>query len=80
MLRRIRLNFSRRHNALQDCLAVLLQEAGQGVAIEVPLPECPEGGLRPADLLLRQWTRGKDTALDVTRWLYAMGYSTPMYG
>ena len=66
LLRCIRLNFSRRHNALQDCLAVLLQEAGQGVAREVPLPDCPEGDLRPADLLLRHWTQGKDTAVDVT--------------
>ena len=66
LLRCIRLNFSRRHNALQDCLAVLLQEAGQGVAREVQLPDCPEGNLRPADLLLRHWTQGKDTAVDVT--------------
>ena len=51
-LRCIRLNFFRRHNALQDCLAVLRQETGQGVAREVALPGCPEGDLRPADLLL----------------------------
>ena len=66
LLRCIRLNFSRRHNALQDCLSVLLQETGQGVGREVPLPDCPEGGLRPADLLLRHWFQGKDTAVDVT--------------
>ena len=66
LLRCIRLNFSRRHNALQDCLAVLLQDSGQGVAREVPLPDCPEGDLRPADLLLRNWCQGRDTAVDVT--------------
>ena len=66
LLRCIRLNFSRRHNALQECLAVLLQEAGQGVAREVPLPDCPEGDLRPADLLLRHWSQGRDTAVDLT--------------
>ena len=66
LLRCIRLNFSRRHNALQECLAVLLQEAGQGVAREVSLPDCPEGDLRPADLMLRHWSQGKDTAVDIT--------------
>ena len=66
LLRCIRLNFSRRHNSLQDCLAVLLQETGQGVAREVSLPDCPEGDLRPADLLLRNWFQGRDTAVDIT--------------
>ena len=66
LLRCIRLNFSRRQNALQDCLALLLQETGQGEAREVPLPDCPEGDLLPADLPLRIWMHGRDTAVKIT--------------
>ena len=66
LLRCIRLNFAKRHNAVQDCLAVLLLETGQGVTREVRLPECPEGDLRPADLLIRHWSQGRDTAVDIT--------------
>ena len=66
LLRCIRLNFAKRHNAVQDCLAVLLQETGQGVTREVSLPDCPEGDLRPADLLIRHWSQGRDTAVDIT--------------
>ena len=30
------------------------------------IPLCPDGQLRPADLLLSSWSRGRDTAVDVT--------------
>ena len=59
-------NFSRRHNAVQESLGALLQEAGQGWAKEVPLPDPLDAAMRPADLLIRGWIEGKDTAVDLT--------------
>ena len=64
-----RINFQARHAAIQEGLANLLAEAGQGVAREVPLPvpvDSPHARLRPADLLLRAWSSGVDTAVDLT--------------
>ena len=64
-----RINFQARHAAMQEGLANLLAEAGQGVAREVPLPvpaDSPHARLRPADLLLRAWSNGVDTAVDLT--------------
>ena len=59
-------NFSRRHNAVQDALGGLLHEAGQGWSKEVPLPDPLDANLRPADLLIKCWTEGKDTTVDLT--------------
>ena len=59
-------NFIHRHTALQEGLAVLLTESGQSFTKEVAIPNCPDGQLRPADLLLAGWDGGQDTALDVT--------------
>jgi hypothetical protein len=51
--------------AVQDALAILLQESGQGVTKEVPIP-LAGAALRPADLLVANWSGGKDTAIDIT--------------
>lgn len=59
-------NFLHRHTALQEGLAVLLTESGQSFTKEVAIPHCPDGQLRPADILLPGWDNGTDTALDVT--------------
>ena len=61
-----RINFSRRHNAVQETLGGILQEAGQGWAKEVALPDPLDVNLRPADLLIKCWTEGRDTAVDLT--------------
>ena len=53
-----RINFTRRHQAVQEALAGVLTDAGQPFEREVPVPNCPDGQLRPADLLLRNWTGG----------------------
>ena len=58
-------NFVTRHMAVQDTLASLLQEGGQGVTKEVRIPFAGNA-MRPADLLVANWTGGKDTAIDVT--------------
>ena len=59
-------NFLHRHTALQEGLAVILTEAGQPFTKEAVIPHCPDGQLRPADILLPGWDNGQDTALDVT--------------
>jgi len=46
--------------------ASLLSEAGQPFTKEVTIPDCPDGQLRPADILLPAWDSGKDTAVDIT--------------
>jgi hypothetical protein len=46
-------------------LASLLQEGGQGVTKEVQIPLAGVA-LRPADLLVANWSNGKDTAIDIT--------------
>jgi hypothetical protein len=51
--------------AVQDTLAGLLQEGGQGVTKEVPIPLAGTA-MRPADLLVATWSAGKDTAIDIT--------------
>lgn len=61
-----RLNFTRRHQGVQEGLVELLAKAGQPTLREQKLPNCPDGQLRPADLLLRAWTGGKDCAADMT--------------
>jgi len=58
-------NYVSRHMAVQDMLASLLQEGGQGVAKEVQIP-LAGASMRPADLLVASWTNGMDTAIDVT--------------
>ena len=59
-------NFLHRHTALQEGVANLLAEAGQSFTKEVPIPDCPDGQLRPADILIPGWDNGSDLALDVT--------------
>ena len=59
-------NFTHRHTALQEGVAMLLAEAGQSFTKEVAIPNCPDGQLRPADILIPGWDNGKDLALDVT--------------
>ena len=61
-----RSNFTHRHTALQEVVATLLCEAGQSFTKEVAIPHCPDGQLRPADLLIPGWDNGNDMALDVT--------------
>ena len=61
-----RINYATRHNAVQEALASILQTTGQGFSKEVPIPNCPDGQLRPADLLLRAWDNGLDCAVDIT--------------
>ena len=59
-------NFQRRHAGVQHSVATLLTGAGQGFGLEVPLPGPEDDTLRPADILLRSWLAGKDTAVDIT--------------
>ena len=59
-------NYTRRHAAVQDALHLLLTSAGQGVDKEVPIRNCPDQRLRPADLLLRHWDGGQHLAVDLT--------------
>ena len=61
-----RINFTKRHSAVQEALAYVLSESGQGFSREVVVPEQGDRQLRPADLLLRAWDGGKDTAVDLT--------------
>ena len=51
--------------AVQDTLAGLLQEGGQGVTKEVPIPLAGTA-MRPADLLVANWSAGKNTTIDIT--------------
>jgi hypothetical protein len=51
--------------AVQDTLASLLQEGGQGVTKKVQIPSAGSS-LRPADLLVANWSNGRDTAIDIT--------------
>ena len=59
-------NFSRRHNAVQEAIANLLQASGQGFTTEVKIPDCPDGELRPADILRTSYQNGCPTSLDLT--------------
>ena len=51
---------------MQEALACILTEAGQPFEREVVVPNCTDAQLRPADLLLKNWLTGKDTAVDLT--------------
>ena len=44
----------------------MLTESGQGHTREVRIPNVPDSQCRPADLLLRAWDNGSDTAMDLT--------------
>jgi hypothetical protein len=59
-------NFNNRHAAVQECLSGILTESGQGHTREVRIPNVPDSQCRPADLLLRAWDNGTDTAMDLT--------------
>ena len=54
-----------RHNAICDILYKTAQKAGLGPAREFR-GLIPGTAARPADVFLRNWDRGRDTALDVT--------------
>ena len=58
-------NFQKRHMAVQLALAEILDESGQSYSLEEQIPGA-ETSLRPADVLLKGWFAGKDTALDIT--------------
>ena len=64
-------NFWRRHNAVQEHLLSLASQAGVPHVREAPLEKARRRGrlqpnLRPADVLLRRWAGGKDSAVDCT--------------
>ena len=59
-------DFYQRHLAVQMALAEVLDEAGQAYTLEESIPVPEFQGLRPADILLKGWLAGKDTALDLT--------------
>ena len=62
-----RINFSRRHNAVQEVLADMVRMSGVSCEREAPLPEAAEAGsIRPADLLLGSGASGKPLAIDLT--------------
>jgi hypothetical protein len=54
-----------RHNALRDALYATAASAALGPTREGRFL-LPGGDRRPADILIANWTRGKDLALDVT--------------
>ena len=63
-------NFYGRHFAVQESFASMAQAGDQPFRREVTLSKAnslPDGAaLRPADMLLRAWQGGKDTAIDFT--------------
>ena len=63
-------NFYGRHFAVQESFASMAQAGDQPFRREVMLNKAnnhPDGpALRPADMLLRSWQGGKDTAVDFT--------------
>ena len=59
-------NFQKRHTAVQEAIANMLTDCGQGFSLEVPVPNTTDASLRPADILLRTWSSGMDTAVDLT--------------
>ena len=64
-------NFWRRHNAVQETLLSLASQAGVPHLREAPLERERRRGrllpnVRPADILLRHWAGGKDSAVDCT--------------
>ena len=64
-------NFWPRHNAVQETLLSLATQAGVPHVREAPLEKAKRRNrlqqqLRPADVLLRHWAGGKDSAVDCT--------------
>jgi hypothetical protein len=59
-------NFTRRHAAVQEGLAVLLREARQPFDKEVGFPGEGAGGQRAADIFIPCHEGGRDVAIDVT--------------
>ena len=53
------------HGCARHASTTLAQEAGQGVTKEVPIPSAGSS-LRPADLLITNWSNGRDTAVEIT--------------
>ena len=47
-------------------IAYILDEAGQAYCLEESIPLKKYEKLRPADILLKGWYAGKDTAVDLT--------------
>ena len=61
-----RSNFSRRHNVVLKAIANFLQASGQGFTTEAKIPDCPDGEVRLADIMLSSFQDGCPTALDLT--------------
>jgi hypothetical protein len=59
-------NYSKGHKAVQDELPDVCTTSGQGLTMEVALPDSPDGLLRPADLLPSNFPVCAITGLDVT--------------
>jgi hypothetical protein len=59
-------NYAARHNGVQTALASILAESNQAHSLEVQVPNTDDTALRPADLLLKNWFGGQDTAVDLT--------------
>ena len=57
-------NYTRRHQAVQGAIVSVVSDAAQPHAREVPIPDCPEGQLRPADILLKGWQTGTGGRFD----------------
>ena len=57
-----------RHNLVRDMLLYICCKAGISICKEAPVGFSSEAGkdLRPADLLLCNWFRGKESCMDVT--------------
>ncbi|KAL6517193.1 hypothetical protein OROHE_017899 [Orobanche hederae] len=57
-----------RHNLVRDTLFDICSKVGVSVRKEAPMGFLSDDGrdLRPADLLLYNWSQGKDACLDVT--------------
>ena len=50
---------------MQQAIAEILEESGHGYSLEEEIPGA-DTSLRPADILLKGWYGGRDTALDLT--------------
>ena len=59
-------NFDERHRNTQLAIAKILDDSNQGYSLEEKVPARGFGDIRPADILLKGWLSGKDTAVDLT--------------
>jgi hypothetical protein len=68
---RVRFGYKHRHDRVRDILCSLFYEAGIKVVKEAPVSFLSSGStgshsLRPADILVPSWNRGKSVCIDVT--------------